>query len=148
MAFGTLCAEAQRRYFDSVSPYARRLIDQVEVPDVDSAKGLPPAVAPQQQREASSTRTTLGSVSSISHLLRMLYSRVGPNPAGQGMLFADDFSPLTPQGACPVCHGQGHVYAVTERLLVPDDSLTLRERAIAPWPPARHGRNLHDILVT
>jgi excinuclease ABC subunit A len=148
LAFGTLFAEAQRRYFDSVSPYARRLIDQVGVPDVDSIEGLPPAVALQQQRGASSTRSTLGSVSNISNLLRMLYSRAGTYPSGQGMLFAEDFSPLTPQGACPMCHGQGHVYAVPESLLVPDDSLTIRERAVAAWPPAWHGQNLRDILVT
>src|ERR1041385_756728 len=49
LAFGTLYAEAQRRYFESVSPYARRLIDQVGVPDVDAIEGLPPAVALQQQ---------------------------------------------------------------------------------------------------
>src|SRR5258708_26523736 len=50
LAFGTLYAEAQRRYFDSVSPYARRLIDQVGVPDVDSIEGLPPAVSLQPHR--------------------------------------------------------------------------------------------------
>src|ERR1700733_3675631 len=50
LAFGTIYAEAQRRYFESVSPYARRLIDQVAVPDIDSIEGLPPAVALQQQR--------------------------------------------------------------------------------------------------
>ena len=148
LAFGTLFAEAQRRYFDSVSPYARRLIDQVGVPDVDSIEGLPPAVALQQQRGSASTRSTLGSVSTISNLLRMLYSRAGVYPVAQEMLFAEDFSALTPQGACPVCHGQGLVYAVTEKLLVPDESLTIRERAIAAWPPAWHGQNLRDILVT
>lgn len=148
LAFGTLFAEAQRRYFDSVSPYARRLIDQVGVPDVDAIEGLPPAVALQQQRGGTSTRSTLGSVSSISNLLRMLYSRVGTYPVGQAMLFAEDFSPFTPQGACPICLGQGQLYEVTEKLLVPDDSLTIRERAIAAWPPAWHGQNLRDILVT
>ena len=148
LAFGTLYAEAQRRFFDSVSPYARRLIEQVGVPDVDSIEGLPPAVALQQQRGTSSTRSTLGSVSSVSNLLRMLYSRAGTYPSGQRMLFAEDFSPLTPQGACPICHGQGHVYEVTQKLLVPDDSLTIRERAIAAWPLAWHGQNLRDILVS
>ena len=148
LAFGTLYAEAQRRYFDSVSPYARRLIEQVGVPDVDSIEGLPPAVALQQQRGTSSTRSTLGSVSSVSNLLRMLVSRAGTYPSGQRMLFAENFSPLTPQGACATCHGQGHVYAVTEKLLVPDDSLTIRERAIAAWPLAWHGQNLRDILVS
>jgi excinuclease ABC subunit A len=50
LAFGTIYAEAQRRYFESVAPYARRLIDQVGIPDVDAIEGLPPAVALQQQR--------------------------------------------------------------------------------------------------
>ena len=50
LAFGTLYAEAQRRYLESVSPYARRLFHQMAVPDVDEVDGLPPAVALQQQR--------------------------------------------------------------------------------------------------
>src|ERR1700757_2918186 len=60
LAFGTLYAEAQRRFFESVSPCARRLIDQVGVPDVDSIEGLPPAVALQQQRGTASTRSSVG----------------------------------------------------------------------------------------
>src|SRR5580658_5445634 len=99
LAFGTLYAEAQRRYFESVAPYARRLIDQVGVPDVDSIEGLPPAVALQQQRGTPSARSSVGSVTTLSNLLRMLYSRAGTYPRGQPMLFAEDFSPNTPQGA-------------------------------------------------
>ena len=148
LAFGTLYAEAQRRYLESVSPYARRLIDQVGVPDVDSIEGLPPAVALQQQRGAPSTRSSVGSVTTISSLLRMMYSRAGRYPARQPLLYAEDFSPNTPQGACPRCHGLGQVYEVTEDSMVPDPSLTIRERAIAAWPPAWHGQNLRDILVT
>src|SRR5579871_5560959 len=67
LAFGTLYAEAQRRYFESVSPYARRLIDQIAVPDVDSIEGLPPAVALQQRRGAPSARSTVGSVTTLSN---------------------------------------------------------------------------------
>ncbi|QNR98393.1 excinuclease ABC subunit UvrA [Stenotrophomonas sp. 169] len=148
LAFGTLYAEAQRRYFESVAPYARRLIDQVGVPDVDSIEGLPPAVALQQQRGTASVRSSVGSVTTLSSLLRMLYSRAGSYPASQPMLYAEDFSPNTAQGACPECHGLGHVYAVTEASMVPDPSLSIRERAIAAWPPAWHGQNLRDILVT
>jgi excinuclease ABC subunit A len=77
LAFGTLYAEAQRRYFESVAPYARRLIDQVGVPDVDAIDGLPPAVALQQQRGTPSTRSSVGSVTTLSSLVRMLYSRAG-----------------------------------------------------------------------
>ncbi|OWQ93811.1 excinuclease ABC subunit A [Roseateles aquatilis] len=148
LAFGTIYAEAQRRYFESVAPYARRLIDQVGVPAVDSIDGLPPAVALQQQRGTPSARSSVGSVTGLSSLLRMLYSRAGRYPARQPMLYAEDFSPNTPQGACPHCHGLGRVYEVTEASMVPDDSLTIRERAVAAWPPAWHGQNLRDILVT
>ncbi|AXK73420.1 excinuclease ABC subunit UvrA [Lysobacter sp. TY2-98] len=148
LAFGTLYAEAQRRYFESVAPYARRLIDQVGVPDVDAIDGLPPAVALQQQRGVASARSTVGSVTTLSSLVRMMYSRAGTYPRGQPMLYAEDFSPNTPQGACPHCHGLGYVYDVTETAMVPDPTLSIRDRAIASWPPAWHGQNLRDILVT
>ena len=148
LAFSTLYAEAQRRYFESVAPYARRLIDQVGVPDVDSIEGLPPAVALQQQRGTPSTRSSVGSVTTLSSLIRMLYSRAGSYPPGQPMLYAEDFSPNTPQGACPECHGLGRVYEVTETLMVPDPNLTIRQRAVASWPLAWQGQNLRDILVT
>lgn len=148
LAFSTIYAEAQRRYFESVAPYARRLIDQVGVPAVDSIDGLPPAVALQQQRGTPSARSSVGSATSLSSLLRMLYSRAGHYPAKQPMMYAEDFSPNTPQGACPSCHGLSRVYEVTEASMVPDPSLTLRERAVAAWPPAWHGQNLRDILVT
>jgi excinuclease ABC subunit A len=148
LAFGTLYAEAQRRYLESVSPYARRLFHQVGVPEVDGIDGLPPAVALQQQRGAPTTRSSVGSVTTLSNLLRMLYSRAGDYPRGQGIIYAEGFSPNTPEGACPRCHGLGRIYDVTERSMVPDDTLTIRERAIASWPPAWHGQNLRDILVT
>jgi hypothetical protein len=77
LAFGTLYAEAQRRYLESVSPYARRLFHQMAVPEVDSVEGLPPAVALQQQRGSPTTRSSVGSVTTLSNLLRMLYSRAG-----------------------------------------------------------------------
>ena len=148
LAFGTLYAEAQRRYLESVSPYARRLFHQMSVPEVDEIDGLPPAVALQQQRGSPTTRSSVGSVTTLSNLLRMLYSRAGTYPPKQQHLEAEAFSPNTPAGACPECHGLGRVYAVTERSMVPDDSLTIRERAIAAWPPAWHGQNLRDMLTT
>ena len=148
LAFGTLYAEAQRRYFESVAPYARRLIDQAGVPEVDSIEGLPPAIALQQHRGSPTTRSSVGSVTTLSNSLRLLYSRAGDYPAGQAHLEAEAFSPNTPAGACPRCHGLGRIYDATEQSMVPDDSLTIRERAIAAWPPAWHGQNLRDILVS
>jgi excinuclease ABC subunit A len=148
LAFGTLYAEAQRRYLESVSPYARRLFDQMEVPDVDDIDGLPPAVALQQQRGSPTTRSSVGSVTTLSNLLRMLYSRAGDYPPGQALLYAESFSTNTPEGACPKCHGLGRIYTVTEASMVPDPSLTIRERAVAAWPSAWQGQNLRDILTT
>lgn len=148
LAFGTLYAEAQRRYLESVSPYARRLFHQLAVPSVDSIDGLPPAVALQQQRGAPTPRSTVGSVTTLSNLLRMLYSRAGDYPRGQELLYAESFSPNTAEGACPQCHGLGRLYTVTEQSMVPDPSLTIRERAIAAWPTAWGGQNQRDILVS
>ena len=148
LAFGTLYGEAQRRYLESVSPYARRLFHQLGNPDVDEIDGLPPAVALQQQRGSPSTRSSVGSVTTLSNLLRMLYSRAGDYTPGQPIIYAEAFSPNTPEGACPECHGLGRVYTVTERSMVPDDSLTIRERAVAAWPTAWHGQNLREILMT
>lgn len=148
LAFGTLYAEAQRRYLESVAPYARRLFDQMGVPEVDHIDGLPPAIALQQQRGSATARSSVGSVTTLSNLLRMLYSRAGTYPPGQAELHAEEFSPNSPEGACPECHGLGRIYDATERSMVPDDSLTIRERAIAAWPPAWGGQNQRDILVT
>jgi excinuclease ABC subunit A len=148
LAFGTLYAEAQRRYLESVSPYARRLFHQMAVPEVDQIDGLPPAVALQQQRGSPTTRSSVGSVTTLSNLLRMLYSRAGIYPRNQPLLYAESFSPNTPQGACPRCHGLGRVYEVTEKSMVPDDSRTIRQRAIAAWPTAWGGQNQRDILVS
>src|SRR5205085_7026575 len=148
LAFSTLYAEAQRRYLESVAPYARRLFHQLGIPQVDDIEGLPPAVALQQQRGAVTTRSSVGSVTTLSNLLRMLFSRAGNYPKGQSIIYAEGFSPNTPEGACPNCHGLGRIYDVTERSLVPDDSLTIRQRAVAAWPPAWHGQNLRDMLVS
>ncbi len=148
LAFGTLYAEAQRRYLESVSPYARRLFHQVSAPKVDAIEGLPPAVALQQQRGAPTARSSVGSVTTLSNLVRMLFSRAGQYPPGQPIVYAEGFSPNTPEGACPECHGQGRIYTVTEESMVPDPSLTIRQRAVAAWPQAWAGHNQRDILVT
>jgi excinuclease ABC subunit A len=148
LAFSTLYAEAQRRYLESVNPYARRLFHQLSPPQVDEIEGLPPAVALQQQRGSPTTRSSVGSVTTLANLLRMLYSRAGTYPPGQPFLYVESFSPNTPEGACPRCHGLGRIYDVTERSMVPDARKTIRERAIAAWPPAWHGQNLRDIVTT
>ena len=118
------------------------------VPAFDSIDGLPPAVALHQQRGVASTRSTVGSVTTLSNLVRMLFSRAGDYPDGLALLEAEAFSRNTPVGACPKCHGLGRLYEVTERSLIPNPSLSIRERAIAAWPTAWQGQNLRDIVTT
>ncbi|MEU6463018.1 excinuclease ABC subunit UvrA [Streptomyces sp. NPDC046976] len=146
LAFGTIYAEAQRRYFESVAPYARRLIHQVGAPKVGEITGLPPAVSLQQRRAAPTSRSSVGTVTNLSNSLRMLFSRAGEYPPGAARLDSDAFSPNTAAGACPRCHGLGQVHDTSEELLVPDDSLSVREGAIAAWPGAWQGKNLRDVL--
>ncbi|UKA73167.1 excinuclease ABC subunit UvrA [Arthrobacter sp. FW306-06-A] len=146
LAFGTIYAEAQRRFFESVAPYARRLIQQGHNPKVEQVTGLPPAVALQQRRGTATSRSTVGTVTTLSNSLRMLFSRAGTYPAGAPSLDSDAFSPNTAAGACPECHGLGTAHTVSEASLVPDPSLSIRDGAIAAWPGAWQGKNLRDIL--
>ncbi|WP_330261333.1 excinuclease ABC subunit UvrA [Streptomyces sp. NBC_00539] len=146
LAFGTLYAEAQRRYFESVAPYARRLIHQIGAPKVDSVTGLPPAVSLEQRRSSPGSRSSVGTVTMLSNSLRMLYSRAGTYPPGAERLDSDSFSPNTAAGACPSCHGIGRIHRTSEELLVPDPELSIRQGAIAAWPGAWQGKNLRDIL--
>ncbi|MFF5970591.1 ATP-binding cassette domain-containing protein [Streptomyces sp. NPDC012769] len=146
LAFGTIYAEAQRRYFESVAPYARRLIHQVGAPKVGEISGLPPAVSLEQRRAAPNARSSVGTVTTLSNSLRMLFSRAGNHPPGAERLDSDAFSPNTAAGACPSCHGLGRVHETSEELLVPDPGLSIREGAIAAWPGAWQGKNLRDVL--
>ncbi|MFD5909891.1 ATP-binding cassette domain-containing protein [Streptomyces massasporeus] len=146
LAFGTIYAEAQRRYFESVAPYARRLIHQVGAPKVGEITGLPPAVSLQQRRAAPTSRSSVGTVTNLSNSLRMLFSRAGTYPPGAERLDSDAFSPNTAVGACRECHGLGQVHRTSEELMVPDPSLSIRDGAIAAWPGAWQGKNLRDIL--
>ena len=148
LAFGTLYAEAQRRYLESVSPYARRLFHQMPVPEVDRSTVCRPAVA-------------LAAAARLAHHAFVRRQRDYTFQPAAHALFARRHYPRQPaasrrrgvlaqhaRGRVPRCHGLGRVYDVTERSMVPDDSLSIRERAIAAWPPAWHGQNLRDMLVS
>ena len=148
LAFGTIFGEAQRRFLESVAPYARRLIAQGNTPHVRDVTGLPPAVALQQRRSAPSSRSTVGTLTTLSNLTRMLYSRAGSYPAdAAGRLDSDAFSPNTVAGACPRCHGLGIAHDVTEATAVHDPALSIRDGAITAWPGAWQGKNLRDVTA-
>ncbi len=148
LAFGTIYAEAQRRYFETIAPYARRLIAQLPAPHVGEIRGLPPAVALQQRRGEPTSRSSVGTLTTLSNSLRMLFSRAGDYPEGTTeFLDSDAFSANTQAGACPTCHGIGVVHSVSENSLVPDDSLSIKQGAVAAWPGAWQGKNYRDILA-
>ena len=145
LAFGTIHGEGQRRYLESVAPFARRLIGSAVDPQVGEISGLPPTVALQQSTSGGGARSTVGTVSALSNSIRLLYSRAGDNPKG---LYSDSFSPNTPEGMCPTCQGTGVVHEPTEESMVPDPELSIEEGAIKAWPGAWAGKNFHDILQT
>src|SRR5258705_8914764 len=77
LAFYTIFAEGQRRYFESLSAYARKFLDQLENPDVDSIEGLPPAISIEQKTTSRSPRSTVGTVTEIYDYMRLLFSSIG-----------------------------------------------------------------------
>ncbi|WP_139896999.1 excinuclease ABC subunit UvrA [Campylobacter jejuni] len=77
LAFGTLYAEGQRRYIESLSAYARQFLDKVGKPDVDKIEGLTPAIAIDQKTTSKNPRSTVGTIAEIYDYLRLLYARVG-----------------------------------------------------------------------
>ncbi len=146
LAFGTIHGEAQRRYFDTVAPYARRLIHLAGDPKVRLIEGLPPAVSLEQRPAVASARSSVGTITTTSNTVRMLYSRCGMYPPGAPHVDSDHFSTNTPQGACPTCSGLGVVHVPTESSMVPDPALSIADGAIAAYPGAWQGKNYRDIL--
>lgn len=156
LAFGTVHGESQRRYLESIAPFARRLIGSAMDPKVEALTGLPPTVALEQRTSGGGARSTVATLSTLSQGIRLLYSRAGNHPAEvlargsalhSGRLLAEAFSPNTPEGMCPQCHGAGSIHEPTERSMVPDPSLSVNEGAIQAWPGAWAGKNFHDILA-
>ena len=149
LAFGTIHGEAQRRYLDSVAPFARRLIHAAVDPQVRDVTGLPPTVALEQGRGGGmSSRSSVGTVTTAGSTLRMLWSRCGDYPAGAEPMDSDHFSVNTALGACPECGGLGVRHVPTEAAMVPDPTLSIAEGAVAAWPGAWLGKNYRDIVAT
>src|SRR5699024_4716258 len=157
LAFGTIHGEAQRKYLESVAPFARRLIGSAVDPQVEIVDGMPPTVALEQRTSAGGSRSDVGTITALSNSLRLLFSRAGYHPkeilnhdygiAG-GRLTAGHFSPYTSEGMCPDCQGVGKQFDPAEELMVPDPNLSIIDGAIAAWPGAWLGKNFREILET
>lgn len=157
LAIGVLYAEGSRRYLDALSTYTRRRLTQAQRPDVDEVLYVPPALALHQRPGVPDIRSTFGTGTELLNSLRLMFSRLAshrcPNghylepslnvaaerelvcPECQARFFAPSAEDLAfnSQGACPTCQGTGTIRAVNEASLVPDESLTIDEGAVAPW---------------
>ncbi|SJM55730.1 ATP-binding cassette domain-containing protein [Gulosibacter sp. 10] len=145
LAFDTVYAEAQRRYLESVSPFTRHLLGAVNSPEVDRITGLPAAIAVKQLVSSPPEHSSVGTLSQVADLLRVLFSRIGEYPPGQGHLLASAFSPNTVEGACPACAAKGSIHEIDVDASVPDPRLSIREGAIAAWPGGWVGLNFRRV---
>ena len=152
LAFDTLYKEGARRYLETFSAFSRQHLARLEAPPVDSIEGLPPVIAVSQLGYGGSGRSTVGTMSGIHDLLRLLYARAGtlhcrscgrqhvpPFPGACATCGAtlpvvgrSLFSFNTARGACPECNGLGTEDAVDPGLLVADPHKTLRQGALVP----------------
>ena len=157
LALGVLYAEGARRYLESLSTYTRRRLTQAARPDVDEILHVPAALALHQRPPVPGVRSTFGTSTEVLNSLRLAYSRLGHHmcPNGHrneptidvaldlplhcavcGVEFAqpgaESFA-FNSDGACPRCQGTGAVRTVDESTLVPDESLSIDEGAVAPW---------------
>ena len=158
LSLGVLYAEGSRRYLESLSTYTRRRMTQAGHAAVDDVRYVPAALALHQRPAVPGVRSTFGTMSELLNSLRLLFSRVASHrcphcgsyappsfavaldqpivcPACGERFFgpgAEDLA-FNSGGACPTCEGTGVVRTVNEAALVPDESLTIDEGAVAPW---------------
>ncbi len=157
LATGVLYAEGSRRYLESLSAYTRRRMTQAAHADVDEVRYVPAALALHQRPAVPGIRSTFGTSTELLNTLRLLYSRLGthccPNghtvppsllvAAGKPLIcpvcgisfYAPSAEALSfnSAGACKTCGGVGTIRTVNEASLIPDESLTIDEGAVAPW---------------
>ena len=157
LALGILYAEGSRRYLESLSTYTRRRMTQAEKAQVDEVLYVPAALALRQRPGVPGIRSTFGTGTELLNSLRLMYSRLASHRCPNGHYVPPSLNvaaglPLTcpvcgerffapgaeelafnSQGACKKCDGTGIVRTVDESTLVPDESLSIDEGAVAPW---------------
>jgi excinuclease ABC subunit A len=156
LAIGTLYAEGMQRYLSGLSTYTRRRLTQAQRPDVDRIDHLPPALALRQRPPVPGPRSTVGTMSEVLNVLRLMVSRLGSHLCPNGHLVdpsiaafaeeivcpvcgahfehpsAESFA-FNSYGACPACQGLGVRSEVDETTLVPDPDKTIEQGAVLPW---------------
>jgi excinuclease ABC subunit A len=156
LAIGTLYAEGMQRFLESLSTYSRRRLTQAQRPDVDRIEHLPPALALRQRPPIPGPRSTVGTMSEVLNVLRLMMSRLGTHLCPNGHRVGPSVARLTGEvtcpvcgarfdlpsaesfafnsyGACPACHGLGVRSEVDVSTLVPDPGKAIAEGAVLPW---------------
>jgi excinuclease ABC subunit A len=156
LAMGTLYAEGMERFLESLSTYSRRRLTQAQRPDVDRIDHLPPALALRQRPPVPGPRSTVGTMSEVLNVLRLMMSRLGSHLCPNGHLVAPSIDTQREEivcpvcgarfdhpsaesfafnsyGACPACQGLGVRSEVDAGTLVPDPDKTIEEGAVLPW---------------
>ena len=157
LALGVLYAEGSRRYLESLSTYTRRRMTTAGKADADEVLYVPAALAVRQGPGAGGIRSTFGTGTELLNSLRLMYSRLASHRCPRGHYLPPSLAvaagqPLTcpvcgeefyapsaeelafnSQGACRACGGTGVVRTVDRDSLIPDESLTIDEGAVAPW---------------
>jgi excinuclease ABC subunit A len=164
LATGTLYAEGMQRFLEGLSTYSRRRLSQAQRPDADRIDHLPAALALRQRPPIPGVRSTVGTMSEVLNVLRLIMSRLGthicpnghpvaPSVSTQGMEMtcpvcgarfahpgAESFA-FNSYGACPACNGTGQRAEVDLDALVPDEDKSIDEGAVLPWNSG--GRRLY-----
>src|SRR5579863_1280023 len=156
LAMGTLYAEGLHRFLEGLSTYSRRRLTQAQRPDVDRIDHLPPALALRQRPPVPGPRSTVGTMSEVLNVLRLMMSRLGSHLCPNGHRVAPSLATQTQQiacpvcgapvedpsaesfafnsyGACPACQGLGVRSEVDADTLVPDPGKTIEQGAVLPW---------------
>ncbi len=157
LALGVLYAEGSRRYLEALSTYTRRRMTQAAKAQVDEVLYVPAALALHQRPGVPGIRSTFGTGTELLNSLRLMFSRLASHRCPNGHYLSPTlavaaeqpiFCPecgaevrapsaeelaFNSQGACPACGGTGIVRTVDESTLVPDESLSIDEGAVAPW---------------
>lgn len=157
LALGILYSEGSRRYLEALSTYTRRRMTQAAKAQVDEVLYVPAALALHQRPAVPGIRSTFGTGTELLNSLRLMYSRLASHRCPNGhyvppslavaageklrcpVCGAEFYAPsaeelaFNSQGACPTCGGTGVVRTVDRSTLVPDESLTIDEGAVAPW---------------
>ena len=164
LAIGTLYAEGMQRFLEGLSTYSRRRLSQSQRPDADRIDHLPAALALRQRPPVPGLRSTVGTMSEVLNVLRLIMSRLGthicpnghpvtPSVSTQGMEIicpvcgahfthpgAESFA-FNSYGACPACNGTGQRFEVDVDTLVPDEDKSIDDGAVLPWNSG--GRRLY-----